>query len=142
MQLIGVVVGALLAVVGATFGAWMNSRREHDKWLRNERLVAYTAFLAATDRLDSAIHFNTRLSKQPFTSEALLRDVLDLVALQSRISIVGPNSAVRTAQLLSVEAVDGAGPDRDEQTNHDADVAFGVARHAFIDVAREVFKAD
>lgn len=41
-----VVVGALLAAGGGLFGAWIQSRREHRKWLNEKR---YDAYVQAVD---------------------------------------------------------------------------------------------
>lgn len=39
--LVGALGAATLTVVGGFVGAWVQSRREHSRWIREERLVAY-----------------------------------------------------------------------------------------------------
>jgi NhaP-type Na+/H+ or K+/H+ antiporter len=42
--------GATVAVIGGLVGAWIQSRREHAKWVRERRFESYVAFAAALAR--------------------------------------------------------------------------------------------
>ncbi|MWB99071.1 hypothetical protein [Agromyces seonyuensis] len=53
ITLIPVVTGAFLAAAFGLLGAWIQSRREHSRWLRERRFDAYTAALAYMDRLNA-----------------------------------------------------------------------------------------
>jgi hypothetical protein len=45
----GVLVGAVIAGLFSLLGPSIQSRREHRRWLREARLTAYSAYLAAID---------------------------------------------------------------------------------------------
>lgn len=49
--LIGAFGAAVLTVGGGLFGAWIQSRREHARWLREERLGAYESFLISAESM-------------------------------------------------------------------------------------------
>jgi hypothetical protein len=44
--IVPVVVGGFIAVIGGLVGAWIQSGREHKKWLREKRLEAYIPMIA------------------------------------------------------------------------------------------------
>lgn len=46
-SLVAGVVGALLGLLGVLLGAWLNSRREHHRWIKDQQLRAAVAFLGA-----------------------------------------------------------------------------------------------
>ena len=50
-----VLVGVLLTVGGSFFGAWLHDRREHARWVRQQRLDAYVRLLGILDAMDPAI---------------------------------------------------------------------------------------
>lgn len=47
MHIWPVVLGAAVTLAGVLLGAWLNDRREHRKWLRDQRLQASAQFVAA-----------------------------------------------------------------------------------------------
>lgn len=47
--LVSLLVGALGAALLGLFGAWIQSRREHAKWLREKRFAAYLTLLQVID---------------------------------------------------------------------------------------------
>lgn len=49
--LVPVVVGGLLAFVGGLFGAWVQARREHSRWVREQRFEAYQRALRFIERM-------------------------------------------------------------------------------------------
>ena len=50
-DLVPVVVGALLALVGGLLGAWIQGRREHRRWVREQRFEAYQRALRFVERM-------------------------------------------------------------------------------------------
>ena len=49
--LVPVVVGGLLALVGGLIGAWVQGRREHSRWVREQRFEAYQRALRFIERM-------------------------------------------------------------------------------------------
>lgn len=49
--LVPVVVGGLLALVGGLIGAWVQGRREHSRWVREQRFEAYQRALRLLDHM-------------------------------------------------------------------------------------------
>jgi len=47
--------GAVLTAVAGLFGAWRQSRREHDRWVRQERLRVYLPVVAFLSDYDQAL---------------------------------------------------------------------------------------
>ncbi len=43
--------GALIGLMGVAIGAWLQSRREHQRWLRDQKLRAAIDFIAGTGDL-------------------------------------------------------------------------------------------
>ncbi|NEN04735.1 hypothetical protein G3T36_02525 [Diaminobutyricibacter tongyongensis] len=66
-SLILVVVGALVTFAAGLIGAWIQSRREHSKWLRERRYEAFVAIEAVVYRLDElgqrGVALKTRLGQ-------------------------------------------------------------------------------
>lgn len=50
-DLVPVIVGALLALVGGLLGAWIQGRREHSRWVREQRFQAYQRALLFVERV-------------------------------------------------------------------------------------------
>lgn len=51
LALLSIFGGVLLTIIAGGVGALIQHRREHSKWLRDQRLRTYTEFLAAHDGL-------------------------------------------------------------------------------------------
>lgn len=49
--LVPVVVGGLLALIGGLLGAWVQGRREHSRWVREQRFEAYQRALRFIERM-------------------------------------------------------------------------------------------
>jgi len=47
-NVLAALIGALVGLGGVAGGAWLQGRREHERWLRNEKLIASVSFIAAT----------------------------------------------------------------------------------------------
>ncbi|WP_448720515.1 hypothetical protein [Microbacterium natoriense] len=54
--LVPVVVGGLLALVGGLIGAWVQGRREHSRWVREQRFEAYQRALRFIERMRALGH--------------------------------------------------------------------------------------
>ena len=44
--------GALIGLMGVAIGAWLQGRREHQRWLRDQKLRAAIDFIGGTGDLD------------------------------------------------------------------------------------------
>lgn len=47
-NLVAVFIGALIGVGGVIAGTWLQGRKEHQRWLRDEKLRAAVGFIGAT----------------------------------------------------------------------------------------------
>lgn len=45
------IIGAFISLVGVVVGVWLNGRREHRRWIRDQQLKAAVAFIGATGEL-------------------------------------------------------------------------------------------
>jgi hypothetical protein len=68
--LIGSLGAAILTIGGAAVGAWLQSRREHSRWIREQRLIAYRDLLRFTE--PSRISALTIKKWEAASSEALM----------------------------------------------------------------------
>lgn len=50
-NLLSVVIGALVGVGGVVAGTWLQSRKEHQRWLRDQKLHAAIGFIGAAGDL-------------------------------------------------------------------------------------------
>lgn len=96
LTLLGGAVGAALL---GLFGAWIQSRREHGRWIREERLAAYGAYIVA---LDGYIHVSLPASEPPGPArEKLMEEVNEftssLLPSGAMISLLGPTKVRRAA---------------------------------------------
>jgi len=51
---VSLLIGALGASIIGLLGGWVQSRREHTRWLREQRLAAYAEYVGATDRVQKS----------------------------------------------------------------------------------------
>lgn len=95
--LLSLLVGALGAALLGLLGAWIQSRREHERWLREERLKAYAAFFQVVEQADIV---------DPKVEEAELRARLrELRVTHALVELLGP-PAVAAAGTAYIEACD------------------------------------
>ncbi|MGH3040267.1 MAG: hypothetical protein ACRDNG_00740 [Gaiellaceae bacterium] len=116
--LVGAFGAAILTVIGGLIGAWIQSIREHRKWLRERRLDAYLEFMTSMSRV-------TRLAEETPTLENAERVLAELHALEDpmlasgdAVSILGPR-AVNAAGQDWIGAATAFAKDRSE-ANRDA----------------------
>jgi hypothetical protein len=50
-NLLAGMIGALVGLVGVAAGAWLQGRKEHQRWLRDQKLQAAIDFIGATGEL-------------------------------------------------------------------------------------------
>lgn len=86
VAVIPVVVGGLIAVAGGLVGAWIAGRREHSRWLREQRYEAYRAFIATADKW--AIRMSSGKLDQ---SDSEFYDAM--VAVESAVDLIGTPEA-------------------------------------------------
>lgn len=88
--------GAALTVIAGFFGAWIQSRREHSRWIRERRLEAFTALVTMHNEYESAEIASTYAQGNP---AALASYVAQLEAIRegfpraiTPLAILGPPS--------------------------------------------------
>ncbi|WP_442576346.1 hypothetical protein ACSBPH_04175 [Microbacterium sp. F51-2R] len=54
LALLSIFGGAALTIIAGFVGAWIQSRREHQKWLREQRYLAYLDYIKKKDKYDRA----------------------------------------------------------------------------------------
>ena len=129
LSLLSIFGGVALTVVAGFIGAWIQGRREHFKWQRDQRLKAYGDFLAATDVYLGAAHRGDD-TELPAVATASLSAI-------ARVQLLGPEDVYGAASNLqgatksSVLALGQAHEVLDRRENERL-----VARKAFIKIAR------
>jgi len=113
-----------VALVGALVGAWLQSRREHRRWIRERRLDAYALFF------DRAMDIHRRMGFEPLGFE----DWNALFEALSRVHLLGDGPvlvAAYAARDALNEARDDVGRTAATETAGKALDDFAVAaRHA------------
>lgn len=106
-----VLLGALLPLVGGLIGAWWESKREHERWLRDRRFEAWSNLIATAmhvttlERKDVYLRNRQHLTDEEHVLVAAslnasadgLRDVVHAVA---QIQSLGPDDMVEAAQTV------------------------------------------
>ncbi len=87
--------GAIVAGVFGLTGAWIASRREHFKWLREEKLKAYSDFLKAIEAFNWSMGEMRLKVETPFEMEAYVESVRKIE--QSRLLILAPSKVYHCA---------------------------------------------
>lgn len=93
IALSGGLVGVVLTLLGAFIGAIFQSRREHKKWIRDQRLRAYADHLAATDNFLRAAQHDEDNSEFSAVSTDSIRSM-------SVVQLVGPDAVSTSASML------------------------------------------
>ena len=102
------ILSAVAALLGGTFGAWLQGRYGVSGWRRQVRLDAYTGFLNATHDFDSCLtNALNALGKSDFDEK--WNKAWDAMRLLQRagslVSIAGPVSIDKAAQEVEVNAL-------------------------------------
>ncbi|HXH34369.1 MAG TPA: hypothetical protein VNJ54_08160 [Plantibacter sp.] len=89
--LVGALGAATLGLVGGAIGAWVQSRREHRRWLREQKMHAYTAVLDLVQRIS--------LESSP-VREGLNEEVTDLYRATATVELLGPDTLAGHTRML------------------------------------------
>jgi hypothetical protein len=133
LSLLSIFGGVMLSIVAGWAGAGLQSRREHRKWERDQRLKTYADFLSASDNFIGAAQRNDDADLA-----AVLRESLTASAV---MRLIGPDDAYEAAARLqkaaqaSVQALSLTQEDLDRSENERT-----AARNAFIEIARAKVK--
>jgi len=131
---VSLLVGALGAAALGLFGAWIQFRREHSRWIREQRMEATRAFLRVAERMPSTnqvAKYNSALDEM---HEAL-----------AAVRLFGPPAVIDAALTYRQAAFDRAiviGHARSEpeladpKNRQDAEDKYESARDALIIAAR------
>lgn len=92
--LFSLLIGALGAALIGLFGAWIQSRREHERWLREKRYAAHLAFLKENDRHTTL----SKLGRGPKNNAEIELAIEGLNSAISELSLVGPESLLTAAR--------------------------------------------
>ncbi|MGX1694069.1 hypothetical protein ACWIBQ_01620 [Microbacterium keratanolyticum] len=106
--------GAALTAVAGFVGAWLQGRREHSRWLREQRYEAFTRFMAYQHRVDVIKNKSDRLDAQMASAISdAKRDLLraDTQVLRSELSELEATipDAVTAMYLLGSRDVEAKG---------------------------------
>lgn len=128
--LLSLLIGALGAALIGLLGALIQSRREHARWIREQRLAAYLAYARESERIlsDSPSGFGGHAS------------VLDAQAATATLRLLGPERVFEAAFAFTVSAIRYAFVMGEPDANPDSVGAtyqhLSDARQTFIDAAR------
>lgn len=75
--LVPVIVGGLLALVGGLIGAWVQGRREHSRWVREQRFEAYQRALRFIEHMRALGNNPVSEALEEFVTEQLPDAPLD-----------------------------------------------------------------
>lgn len=126
--------GVILTIVAGLVGAIIQGRREHKKWIRDQRLRAYVDHLAATDNYLRAAQHDEDGSE--FAAVAA-----DSIRALSVVQLVGPGHMAESADAYQAAAKESVrhlnlfprDPERLDRVEDDR----LAKRRAFIAAARE-----
>jgi Ribonuclease G/E len=93
-----VLLGTVVAGIFGLAGAWIASRRENFKWLRQEKLKAYTDFLVAIEGYlwtlgETRINADSKLDMENFAESAKKIE-------QARILVLAPSEVYHHADMV------------------------------------------
>lgn len=123
--LVTLLVGAFGAALIALLGAWIQSRREHSRWIREQRLAAYLAYARETERILSG------------TKHVSPKDAQDATAT---LRLLGPQEVFDAAFAFTVSTLRHALVQSEPDANRDIEgpvfVELSEKREKFIEAAR------
>ncbi|HEY4237415.1 MAG TPA: hypothetical protein VGM45_08780 [Gaiellaceae bacterium] len=121
--------GALAAALIGLLGAWIQSRREHFRWVREQRLSAYLAYARETERI---------LTK-PYRGAP--EDAERAQAATAALRLLGPTAVFDAAFAFTVSSMRYALLQREPDANPGAEgqayLDLSTARQTFIEAARQ-----
>ncbi|UPL12192.1 hypothetical protein [Microbacterium sufflavum] len=138
LALLSIFGGVLLTIIAGGIGALIQHRREHSKWLRDQRLRVYAEYIAATDEYWRATDENDSKVSQAAVAEANrgfgaieLVGSPDVQATAEKIA-----SGMRMAQSVFEVWRGGADPENQAVVTAARD-AYADARASFIERAKD-----
>ena len=96
----GVVVGGLVSGLFVLLVGILDNKRQHERWQRENRLTAYVDYL---QRVDHQVFETNTGVPAPRGTGAIVKILSPLVDIISRLSLLGPESAVDAARALRDE---------------------------------------
>ena len=135
---VSVMGGALLTALFALFGAWLTSRREQARWIRQERFAAYTKAFALTKAFD----LNYSKQKKIAAGEDLEADEPRIIALMDEADALYATVAETLAPIIILGPDSVTGPAHAMQIAYERDdrEALKQAEVAFQRSARKALK--
>lgn len=122
-------IGALGASILGIFGAWIQGKREHSRWLISKRFDAYEAYVQLVDKYV----FSAKLGINPKTGTAIAEALEPISEAVSTISLLGPAYVNNAALDLQIELAETI------RADHPAP-GFEPARLAFVRATRRALK--
>lgn len=136
--IVGALGAAILTTVAGFVGAWLSSRREHDRWVREQRAAAYRAFMSAAERMPT-LHGG----KVTARDERYFDEFQEALAV---IRLIGPAQVVNAAVDHLAAAYKSTKAARNQDSNPAAHAAaqqsYFEARDHFIAAARGELRLD
>jgi hypothetical protein len=111
---------ALLSVIAGFVGAYIASRREHAKWVRQERYSAYATYMGLLERLPTVK-----------MSVADLEFMSQIVSATAAVRLLGSREVVEAADAATREALASA---KDKTLGN---ASFFMAREHLVAVAKK-----
>ena len=130
-----ILVGAAITFVFGLLGKLLADSREHHRWLRQERLRAYSEFIGLADTETIKANLAIVIDGGSTSLEALRNALPEIGRASAKVQIVGPAELGQRSKevvrrfLLSVQG--------DEE-----DPSLREAREAFIDAARHQIRGN
>lgn len=117
-NLLAVFTGALIGVGGVIAGTWLQGRKEHQRWLRDQKLRAAVGFIGATSDLhDRRLH--PPASPDPGAEQAIWVRIQDG---RSGLHLLCDTSTVEAAEAL-VTGVRHTQPENEDRPRDDETVS-------------------
>ncbi|WP_395640347.1 hypothetical protein [Pseudolysinimonas sp.] len=106
---LSLLVGALGAAVIGLLGAWIQSRREHRRWVRERRFEAHLAFLRICESLTEDGRISAMTGEFPRslgTPQEVRELMVEITDGHAAVMLLGPDSLERAAAALRDEAAE------------------------------------
>lgn len=96
--LVGAFGAALLTVIGGLIGAWIQSIRDHRKWLRERRFEAYRDFMIDMAQLSELVSTKITVSNAERVKTRLQAVSDDITRSAEAVSLLGPRAVNAAGQ--------------------------------------------
>ena len=129
--LLSVLVGALGASLLGLLGAWIQSRREHERWVREQRFAAYNSLMKLAERVRSRNSADADGDAEYFSQ---------LFQALGTLRLVGPAAVLQAARAFgeAATAYENLGLSEDSETGRAELVArLSTTRKALVELMRK-----